>query len=80
MLIACLISWAAKLFDVIFPVWIRGLSLSLSMQIVRWNWHFFSVYRLGYTNKIILISDVITGKGSDLFNILIRDTGHACIM
>ena len=32
--------------------------------------------RFGYTNKIILISDIITSSDSDLFNRIISDTGH----
>ena len=33
-------------------------------------------YHFGYTNKIILISDVITRRDSDLFNRIISDIGH----
>ena len=33
-------------------------------------------YRFGYTIKIILISDVITRRDSDLFNRIVSDTGY----
>ena len=32
--------------------------------------------RFGYTNKIILISEVIKSRESDLFNRITSDTGH----
>ena len=32
--------------------------------------------RFGYTNKIILISEVIKSRDSDLFNRITSDTGH----
>ena len=38
---------------------------------------FRRAYRFGYTTKIILISDVITNRDSDLFNRITNDTGHA---
>ena len=31
---------------------------------------------MGYTNKIILISDVIMNRDSDLFNRITNNTGH----
>ena len=34
-------------------------------------------YRFGYTDKIILISDVIKNRDSNLFNRIASDTGHA---
>ena len=37
---------------------------------------FRRAYRFGYTNKIILISDIITSRDSDLFNRIISDAGH----
>ena len=37
---------------------------------------FRRAYRSGYTNKIILISDVIKNKDNELFNRVTSDTAH----
>jgi len=37
---------------------------------------FRRAYRFSYTNKIILISDVIKDRDSDLFKRITSDTGH----
>ncbi|CAH3196877.1 unnamed protein product, partial [Porites evermanni] len=43
------------------------------LYILRAGWR---ACRFGYTNKIILISEVIKSRESDLFNRITSDTGH----
>ena len=71
----------SKLFDsLIMSLFLYGLEVWASAYqrkyLDRIDTFFRRAYRFGYTNKIILISDVITSRDSDLFNRIISDTGH----
>ena len=71
----------SKLFDsLIMSLFLYGLevwgSAYQGKYLDRIDTFFRQAYRFGYTHKIILISDVIKYRDSDLFNSITSDTGH----
>lgn len=71
----------SKLFDsLIMSLFLYGLevwgSAYQGKYLDRIDTFFRRAYRFGYTNKIILISDVIKNRDSDLFKRITSDTGH----